>query len=159
MKLTRKVAVVTGASRGLGKAVAIELARNGAKVACVARDVEKLRETVGQITQAGGNAESSHRTSTALNLANIAIRMGRPIRFDPDAEQILGEGQRIGLHSSHDVAARLPDGPPRLLHSEADGVVRLTRRALIRAGLVSVAQVGPGLVHEFPQTPDDFRLG
>jgi 3-oxoacyl-[acyl-carrier protein] reductase len=54
--LSDQVALVTGASRGLGKAVAIELARNGAKVACVARNVEKLEETVAQISQAGGQA-------------------------------------------------------------------------------------------------------
>ena len=41
--------------------------------------------------QAGGNAESSHRVSTALNLANIAIRMGRTLRYDPVREQIIGD--------------------------------------------------------------------
>jgi len=40
---------------------------------------------------AGGHAESSHRVSTALNLANIAIRMGRTINYDPVAEQIVGD--------------------------------------------------------------------
>ena len=39
----------------------------------------------------GGHAESSHRVSTALNLANIAIRMGRTINYDPVAEQIVGD--------------------------------------------------------------------
>ena len=56
--LSGQVALVTGASRGLGKAVAIELARNGAKVACVARDPQKLDETVSEIAQAGGEAEA-----------------------------------------------------------------------------------------------------
>ena len=56
--LSGQVALVTGASRGLGKAVAIELARNGAKVACVARDSQKLDETVSEIAQAGGEAEA-----------------------------------------------------------------------------------------------------
>ena len=56
--LSGQVAIVTGASQGLGKAMAIELARNGAKVACVARSVEKLAETVKAITEAGGTAEA-----------------------------------------------------------------------------------------------------
>jgi 3-oxoacyl-[acyl-carrier protein] reductase len=56
--LSGQVALVTGASRGLGKAVAIELARNGAKVACVARNAEKLAQTVEAITSAGGEAEA-----------------------------------------------------------------------------------------------------
>ena len=43
--------------------------------------------------QAGGNAETSHRASTALNLANIAIRLGRTIRWDPVAEQVVGDDE------------------------------------------------------------------
>ena len=39
-KLTDKVAIITGASRGLGKSMAIELAREGASVAVAARTVE-----------------------------------------------------------------------------------------------------------------------
>ena len=56
--LSGQVAIVTGASQGLGKAIAIELGRNGAKVACLARNAEKLAETVSAITAAGGTAEA-----------------------------------------------------------------------------------------------------
>ena len=56
--LSAKTAIVTGASQGLGKAVALALAANGARVACVARSVEKLNETVQQIQDAGGQAEA-----------------------------------------------------------------------------------------------------
>ena len=52
------VAIVTGASQGLGKAMAIALAKQGAKVACVARNAEKLTGTVSEITAAGGIAEA-----------------------------------------------------------------------------------------------------
>jgi 3-oxoacyl-[acyl-carrier protein] reductase len=56
--LKGQTALVTGASRGIGKAIAIHLARCGAKVACVARDTSKLAETVAAITSAGGQAEA-----------------------------------------------------------------------------------------------------
>jgi len=56
--LSGQVAIVTGASQGLGRAMALELAKNGAKVACVARSVEKLTDTVKAITDAGGTAEA-----------------------------------------------------------------------------------------------------
>ena len=54
--LSGKVAIVTGASQGLGQTMAVELAANGAKVACVARNAEKLAETVKKIEDAGGEA-------------------------------------------------------------------------------------------------------
>lgn len=41
--------------------------------------------------QAGGNAESSHRVCTLMHLANISIRLGRTIHYDPNAEQIVGD--------------------------------------------------------------------
>lgn len=56
--LTGQVALVTGASRGLGQAIAVELARNGARVACVGRDQAKLDETVAAIDQIGGKGEA-----------------------------------------------------------------------------------------------------
>ncbi len=56
--LSNQTALVTGASRGIGRAIAESLARCGAKVACVARSSEKLKETVDAITAAGGTAEA-----------------------------------------------------------------------------------------------------
>ncbi len=55
--LSGQVAVVTGASQGIGKAIALALGKAGAKVACAARSVEKLQETAAEITAAGGTAE------------------------------------------------------------------------------------------------------
>lgn len=56
--LKDQIAIVTGASQGLGKAVAIALGMNGAHVLCVARNAEKLASTVGEIEAAGGTAEA-----------------------------------------------------------------------------------------------------
>jgi 3-oxoacyl-[acyl-carrier protein] reductase len=54
--LQGQIALVTGASQGLGQAVAIRLGENGAKVICVARSEQKLAETVASIQAAGGDA-------------------------------------------------------------------------------------------------------
>jgi 3-oxoacyl-[acyl-carrier protein] reductase len=56
--LTGQTAIVTGASQGLGKSIAIALGNSGARVACVARNAGKLADTVNQITAAGGQAEA-----------------------------------------------------------------------------------------------------
>ncbi len=56
MKLQNKNAIVTGASTGIGRAVAIELAKEGVVVGLVARNVEKLNETKRLIEETGGIA-------------------------------------------------------------------------------------------------------
>ena len=58
VNLAGQVAVVTGASQGLGRAIALALAASGAKVACIARNAQKLAETVAAISSAGGAAEA-----------------------------------------------------------------------------------------------------
>jgi NAD(P)-dependent dehydrogenase (short-subunit alcohol dehydrogenase family) len=54
--LEGKVALITGASSGLGRAFALALAGAGAKVFLVARREEMLREVVEEISKAGGEA-------------------------------------------------------------------------------------------------------
>ena len=56
MKLEGRVALVTGASQGIGHACALALAAQGASVAAAARNQQKLEELVQQITAAGGKA-------------------------------------------------------------------------------------------------------
>ena len=55
--LTGKVALVTGASRGIGRAIAMQLARQGAFVVAAARG-DNAADTVAAITAAGGRAEA-----------------------------------------------------------------------------------------------------
>ncbi len=56
-KLTGKVALITGASRGLGKAMALALGSAGAQLALVSRNLDKLAETAKSVKAAGGDAE------------------------------------------------------------------------------------------------------
>jgi len=56
MNLSGRVALVTGASQGIGQACALKLAEAGASVALAARNREKLSEVAAQILAAGGKA-------------------------------------------------------------------------------------------------------
>jgi len=56
--LEGRIALVTGASQGIGKAIALELAKAGATVALVARNEAKLAEVKAEIEAANGNAHA-----------------------------------------------------------------------------------------------------
>ncbi|RRA48902.1 3-oxoacyl-[acyl-carrier-protein] reductase [Acidipila sp. EB88] len=56
LPLHGKIALVTGASQGIGRSIALALAAQGARVALAARNVEKLEAVAAEIQAAGGEA-------------------------------------------------------------------------------------------------------
>jgi NAD(P)-dependent dehydrogenase (short-subunit alcohol dehydrogenase family) len=79
--LRGRTALITGASKGLGKAMALALAQAGARLALVARDAVKLSEVAGQICEAGGQAEVfvadvTDETQVAKVCADCAAKFG-----------------------------------------------------------------------------------
>ena len=54
--LQKKIAIVTGASSGIGRATAVAMANYGARVAFVGRQHEELRQAVAQVLASGGEA-------------------------------------------------------------------------------------------------------
>ena len=80
--LVDKVALVTGASRGIGRSVAITLAEKGAMIVAAARDVEMLNETCRIIEEAGGQAlvstvELSDENSIRKLMETVTEKFGR----------------------------------------------------------------------------------
>jgi 3-oxoacyl-[acyl-carrier protein] reductase len=53
MLLTNKIALITGASRGIGRATALRLAQSGARVLCVSRSLDSLQETLTAVRALG----------------------------------------------------------------------------------------------------------
>jgi NAD(P)-dependent dehydrogenase (short-subunit alcohol dehydrogenase family) len=78
--LSEKVALITGASRGLGKAMAIELAAAGAAVILVGRDGAKLNETAAEVAQRGVSA-TVFVTDVAVEAQVISLREQVGARF------------------------------------------------------------------------------
>ena len=59
MKLKDKVAIITGASKGIGKAIAQRYAQEGARVMLASRSVDVLKEIANQIIESGGQAAAT----------------------------------------------------------------------------------------------------
>ena len=77
-----RVALVTGASQGIGRACALLLASSGAHVTLAARNEEKLAETQAQITAAGGKAETfkldvANEDEVKAVFKDVVARLGR----------------------------------------------------------------------------------
>ena len=68
--LNGRIALVTGASQGIGRTVALELARAGATVAVAARNEAKLAEVVAEIEAAATQDGFGHAAAFALDVAN-----------------------------------------------------------------------------------------
>jgi short-subunit dehydrogenase len=76
-----QVAVVTGASSGIGRALAKALAAEGARVGLVARRREALEQLAAEIGQAGGSAvvapaDVGERESVVPAIREVAVRLG-----------------------------------------------------------------------------------
>ena len=67
MKLAGKVALITGGSRGIGKAIAKEFADNGASIVISSKDKTKLDKTASEFDAFVIQADIRDRKSTRLN--------------------------------------------------------------------------------------------
>ena len=71
MKLDGKVALVSGAGRGIGRAIAIKLASEGARVVVNDLDTGPANETVNAIRSAGGTAVAGAGAAVTLAIALV----------------------------------------------------------------------------------------
>jgi NAD(P)-dependent dehydrogenase (short-subunit alcohol dehydrogenase family) len=104
LELRDRVAIVTGGSRGIGKAIARELAREGCNVAVVARGKEALEAAAAEISEETGaavvavQADTGHDESVTAMVSAVAERFGQ-------IDILVNNGAAVGSR----MAARLPE--------------------------------------------------
>lgn len=84
-QLTGQVAVVTGAGRGIGRAVALKLAGAGADVVCVSRTVENSEKVAAEVRALGRRAWA------------VAVDVAEPAQVEAAGEKILAEAGRVDV--------------------------------------------------------------
>jgi NAD(P)-dependent dehydrogenase (short-subunit alcohol dehydrogenase family) len=139
-----RVAIVTGASSGIGRAAAVRLARDGCAVLAVGRDQAALAEVVAEIGQAGGQA-----AAFACDVTEAAA----PKRIIGQAVSALGGPGNIdvlvnaaGVIASAGVADTTDEGWDAMMDLNVRAVFRLTREAVphlakTRGAIVNLSSV------------------
>jgi 3-oxoacyl-[acyl-carrier protein] reductase len=113
--LSGQVAVVTGAAQGLGQQIAVTLAANGAKVACLDMKQDGLAETIKKITDAGGTAEAFE--------CNVTDRE----RVDEVVDEIVEKWEKIDILVNNAGITR-DTLLPRMTDDEFESVVNVNLR-------------------------------
>ena len=135
-KLTGTVALVTGASSGIGEATARRLAQDGASVALVARRRDRLEALAAEIEQTGGTALAVEADITDRTQAEMAVRQTfeRFGRLDVLVNN-------AGLMLLGPVVGADPEEWDRMIAINAQGLLYTTHAAL--PYLLKAAEDGP----------------
>ena len=150
--LSGQMALVTGASRGIGRAIALHLSNCGATVGCVATNKEKLEAgTVAEIRAAGGTAEAFAGDLSKVEDVNRIIN---------EAEQTLGKIHILVNNAGitrDDIAFAMDDAKwNEVIQTNLNGVFfccRAAARVMMRqryGRIVNIASVS-GIIGNFGQ--------
>jgi len=167
MKIENKVAIVTGASKGIGKAIATRFAREGASLVVASRSRDTLEKVAHEIKSAGGealvvtvdvrNADStdelvkktvSHYGRLDLLVNNAGITMGGASEeLSPEDWRTAMETDLFGVFFACQAAARvmIPQGGGNIINiSSVNGILAAPRRAAYcssKAGVNALTKV------------------
>jgi 3-oxoacyl-[acyl-carrier protein] reductase len=125
MQIRGTSALVTGAGRGIGRAVALALGREGAHVTLVSRTATELDSLAGEIEQAGGRAHAFPADLQDPHACGLAVETAARIG---GGLQILVNNAGVGAHAP--VADTTDEVWDRILATNLSSVFRLTRAAL-----------------------------
>src|ERR1051325_8863534 len=143
MRFDEQVAVVTGAGRGIGHAIALRLANEGARVACVSRREENARRTADELNAARADSAKAYAVDVADHAA--VQKVGTQILADFGKIDILVNNAGITRDAlSMRMSVEDWDAVINTNLRGAFNFVRAVRRAMIKqrtGGIVNFASV------------------
>ena len=144
-----KIALITGASSGIGAATARELARHGMRVVLVARRLARLEELAAEIKAEGGEA---HAIAADLSQAEDRERVFTQIVETSGAPDVLVNNAGLGWYGYY---ADMPwETAQEMLQVNVAAVMHLTRlflptmRPLERGHIVNVGSISGGMPNQ-----------
>jgi len=172
MKLKNKVAIITGASKGIGKGIALRFAKEGASVVLASRTLSVLEEGVREIKALGGEAAAISvdvRNVESINdlvkkavdrygrldllVNNAGITMGGPSEdLSPDDWRAALETDLFSVFYASQAAARvmIPQGGGNIINiSSVNGILAAPRRAAYCASKAAVNELTKVLAIEW----------
>ncbi|HLE84693.1 MAG TPA: 3-oxoacyl-[acyl-carrier-protein] reductase [Thermoanaerobaculia bacterium] len=124
-RLDGKTALVTGASRGIGEAVARTLAAQGARVVVAARSAERLEKLAAEIAEAGGEARA-----LALDLGDPGTVPAALAALPADWREVDVLVNNAGITADNLLARRSLDDWERVLRTNLTGAFAVTKELL-----------------------------
>ena len=143
-QLEGRVAVVTGAGRGIGRATAVALAREGADVACVARTASQLAETAALVRGAG---RRGRQIEADIGGPGAPSLIAAKVPAEPGAIDILVNNAAT-VEPAGPTATAAPEDWARAVAVNLTGPVRLTLAVLngmIKRGYGRIVNVSSGI--------------